>query len=497
MFASEIKAIVQNPQIKRKVNPKALHDFLTFRCVSTEETMFEGIMKLPPAHYIIYEDNKLKKTRYWSLDYNRHGKVDENVISKNLLAALKKSINYRLMSEVPLGAYLSGGIDSSAIVAIMSELSDEPVKTLSVGFDIEGYDNELKYARIVAEKFGTDHCEIMVKPDASRLFPKIIWHLDEPMSDPTVIPTYLLASKTRPKCVVVLTGEGGDENFGGYEQYKMMKLHNTYARVIPKFIRRGAYGIAAALPAKFLNRIFKYSSALGEEGLKRFREFITTDDYAKMYLSLVSIFNESEKKCILSDEYKEATKSVDLVGALDASYFAQTTGKSLLDSLTSLEIDHILPENLLMKTDKMSMAFGIEARVPFLDHNFVEFAATIPQSLKLKGFNEKYILRKAVSAKLPKLILQRKKQRFFVPIDSWFKGDLKGLMGQALSRQSVRESNAFSYDAIEKIFNNFDKSRLFYARQLWSLFAFQVWYKIYIHNDPKKPILDLDRLISS
>ncbi len=497
LFASEIKSILHYKEIVRKVNLRALHDFLTFRCVSIEDTMFDGIKKLMPAHYLIFEKNKLTKTRYWDLKYNTT-KNSEQYFEKNLFEVLKKSVNYRLMSEVPLGAYLSGGIDSSTLVALMAQLKKEPVKTLSVGFDIPGHEDELKYAKIIAEHFNTDHTEVIVRPDASKLFPKLVWHLDEPMSDPTVIPTYLLASKTRPKCTVVLTGEGGDENLGGYVQYKMMLLHKKYARIFPKAIRKSVYGVATILPKDILNRIFKYAGALGEEGLKRFNEFITTDDYGKMYLSLVSIFNEAEKRELYNKKTQEKTKNMNLIKELNNMYFSKShfSNNRLLNTLTYMELKRIMPENLLMKTDKMTMAFGVEGRVPFLDHNVVEFTAKIPLHLKLKGFNEKYILRKAMSRYLPKTILRRKKQRFFVPIDSWFKGDLQSLMKQALSKENIKSSGVFNQRYIEKVFKNYKKSQLFYARQLWGLFTFQIWHKMFIEDfNPKKPNLNIDRLL--
>jgi asparagine synthase (glutamine-hydrolysing) len=479
-FASEIKAILEYWEVKREVNIYALHDFLSYRCNSTEETMFKGIRKLMPGHSLSYEKKEVRIKKYWDVKISPDETKSEDYYSKLLFKRLKEAVKIRLMSDVPLGAYISGGIDSSSVVGLMSKVVEEPIKTFSVGFGFEQEHDELKYARLISDTYKTEHKEIIVKPNTVKLLPKIVWHLDEPMSDPTCIPVYLLSERIKKYATVVLTGDGGDEQFAGYVQFKIMMLHKMYAQQFPHYVRKIIPPMVRFVPKRFLNLIFKYAATLGEEGFRRFSDFLKTDNKAKMYLDVVSIFSEEEKKELYSERTNEQTKNIDMVKDINKQYFSDNIDS--LSQVVRLDTDKILAEDMLMKADKMTMASAVEERVPFLDHNITELTAKIPPNLKLNGLKDKYILRKAMEGIVPKDILKRKKTRFFVPIHNWFTGELKELTKQVLDEEIIKKQGFFNYRYIEKIFKNYGKSRLFYSRQLWSLLSFQLWHKVYIEK---------------
>ena len=475
IFASEIKSILQYP-IKRELNYKALYYFLSFRCNPLEETIFKGIKKILPGHYLIYRNHHISLYKYWDLEFKPSYRSEEFYIKK-LFNLLLDAVKLRLMAEVPLGVYLSSGIDSGSIVGLISSMTEEPIKTFSVGFGLDENIDELRKAKITAEYFGIEHKEIIVEPDTINLLPKIVWYANEPMSDPTSIPTYLLSEQAKKHVTVVLTGEGADEQFAGYEQYKFMLLYNKYLKFIPFMKRRF---LIKLVPKKLLDLFFKYSSMLGDEGLRRFYEFMTTKDNLDRYLKLITLFSEDEKKQLCKKTY-------NLNSELE-SYFSN----NILSSCLLFDNKITLPANLLMKVDKNTMAHAIEARVPYLDHRVVEFASLIPSKFKIKNGIEKYIERKALIKLMPKEILKREKDRFFVPIHLWFETELMDISKQMLSEENVKKRNIFNYNYIEKIFKNFKKSKLFYSRQLWSLITFELWYKIYIEEQtnslPKKPL---------
>lgn len=480
IFASEIKAILLDKDIKRKVNLYALHDFLTFRANSLNQTIFDDIYKLDPGYYMVFDlrKNRLIKKKYWEWNVNVIDKSEE-YYAKNILERLKKSVELRLISDVPLGIYLSSGIDSGSIAALMSKLTDK-VNSFSVGFGIQQHD-ELKMARQTAEYFNTNHREIIVDAETSKLWPKIVWHLDEPMSDATCIPTYLLSENIKKYATVVLTGDGGDELFAGYFQYKMMNYYR-YLKYLPVSARKKIPYALKIIPNKIVDSYFKYASSLGKEGIRRFSEFISSNNNAEAYLNIVSVFNEEEKKKNYSDKSNKKLKDYSLIPK-----FNDFLNKdNFMSNVVLLDTKNILTESYLMKVDKNTMAFGVEARTPYLDYNLVELSSNIPFNMKLKNGIEKYILRKAMS-ELPKFLLKRKKTNFFVPIDHWFNGELNDFSRQLLDKKIIEEQGFFNYNYIEKIFRNFKSSRLFYARQLFSLMTFQIWHKIYIEDNISSP----------
>jgi len=484
IFASEIKSILQYPNVKRKINLHALNYFLTLRYIPGPDTIFDDIYKLQPGHTLTWKDKKIEIKRFWQIKM-MPSNMPERYYFEKLYEMLKDSIKMRLMSEVPLGTYLSGGIDSSSVVALMSEIMNEPVKTFSVGFGEERTD-ELKYARIVSEYFNTDHHEFIVEAKTTKFLPEIVWHFDEPIADPAAIPVFLLSKLAKKYVTVILTGEGGDELFAGYEQYNIICNTKKYARFVPKFM---ISKILTSVPPKFLDYFFKYSSSLGEEGMKRASEYFKhiNDDVLESYLKIISIFDEKELKELYSEKIKTLTEWFALKEKYNP-YFQNMNSKNLLNKLLKLETEIQLPDNFLMKDDKMTMACSIEARVPLLDHKLVELAGTMPPYLKLNGTKDKYILRKVMSKFIP-IIMKRKKQRFFVPIDTWLKGELGEITKQIFSKENIEKVGLFNYNYISHAMKNFNTSKLYYGRQIWSLLTFQIWYKIYIENEKVSSIL--------
>ncbi|MDP6459892.1 MAG: asparagine synthase (glutamine-hydrolyzing), partial [Candidatus Hydrothermarchaeota archaeon] len=469
IFGSEIKSILRCG-VPRALDYNALHSYPAYRFVLGESTAFKGIKRLSPGHVLLWSEEGIEIKKYWDLEMTP-GNLEEDYYQKKISNLFEDSVRIRLMSEVPLGAYLSGGIDSSSVVAVMSSLLEEPVKTFSVGFGDSDFD-EVEYARCIAEHFSTEHHEFIVEPKAMELFPKILWHYEEPIADPALFPVYLLSEQAKKYVTVVLTGEGGDELFAGYEQYKIMTLAERYGSLIPRFAKTHLLPwMANKAPKSVLDAFFKYSSSLGDEGIKRFAQYMAClGNKGVEYLTLISVFNEDEEDRLYTNETRKRI-SRKLSTELNKNYFRRYMKGELLNRLIYLEIKTSLPDHLLMKVDKMTMAHSIEARVPLLDHVLAEFSATMPQEVKLRGTRDKYIFRKAMSGMLPKKILQREKQRFFVPIHKWLGDESRELTLQILDSNSIKRRGYFNYTPIRRMFEKFEKSKLYYSRQLWSLLS--------------------------
>lgn len=480
IFCSELKGILEH-NIKRKINPDSLNRFIANRYISGANTILQSINKLPAGHYFIYnlKEKELNINKYWDISYKISGKSEAFYV-KELQNKFKESVKKRLISDVPLGVYLSGGIDSSSIIAMMSEFNKD-IKTFSVGF---GYDEELedlKYAKIISERFNTDHKEFIVKSNLMENLPKIIWYNDEPLADPASLPVYLLSKEAKKHVTVVLSGDGGDELFAGYEQNKFLMLRNKL-KLIPKPLRKIGSKTIDIIPKSILDKHFPFASKIGKEGRKRFCNYvINIDNKARAYDEIMGIFNKDERKELFMNNFLREIKVFNHHKRININYY--NDNNQYLNQILRYEMKEPLPENLLMKTDKATMPFAVEARVPFLDHSFVEFAGTIPPELKLKGQIDKYILKKAMQPFLPRSIIKRRKLRFYVPIDLWLqKENIKSLIDSTLNAKTIKKQGYFDYKTIEKIKNNYNNSPFFYARQLWNLLNFQIWHKLYLED---------------
>ncbi|MBD3313500.1 asparagine synthase (glutamine-hydrolyzing) [Candidatus Woesearchaeota archaeon] len=480
IFSSELKAILEH-EISREVEHKALNKFLAFRYNTDESTMMKDVLKLMQGHYAIYDLSKkeLSIKRWWDINIDIQNK-SEDYFARKLHDTLKESVRKRLISDVPLGVYLSGGIDSSSIVAMMKELGAD-VKSFSVDFGNDRRIEDIKYARKVAEYFNTDHKEIYCEPSVKEL-PRICWHLDEPLADPAVIPSYLLSRLVKKHVSVVLNGAGGDEIFGGYQHFDFLK-HRGKFNLMPKQLKKSLLPLAVrATPDFLVERFSKFLTAFGEKGAEKFVDFISSSgNKAEFYLAIISVMDEEERKNLIRKDF-----DVSLIEKYRKKYFRSK--HSYMDQVMYLESNHFLVDNIFNHVDKTTMAWAVESRVPICDHEVVSLAFRIPNKMKLKGQGGKYIFKRAMNDSLPKDVLTRKKQGFFVPIDRWIEKDIKESVESLLSEKEVSKHGLFNQYQIKKMFDGFSRSKMYYARQMWTLMNFQIWHKIYIQGERPESI---------
>ena len=472
-FASEIKALLQIPGFERRVNTSALHHYLTYQYVPSPETIIEGIKKLPPAHYLLYDPyGKVRIERYWKLHFSSSKKTltDVQELGYRLRTELEESVKLRLISDVPLGAFLSGGVDSSLIVGMMAKLSGKPVKTFSIGFEEKEFD-ELSYARMVSNYFATEHHEFIVKPNAIEILPKLVWHYNEPFADSSAIPTYYVANLTKDFVKVVLTGDAGDENFAGYPRYLRSKWVASFTR-IPEKLRRDV------LP--YFLRVFS-GLHWREKTLNRLADFMESlsTDQTKNYAEQIKIFSAKEKENIYTDDFRKQVEGNDPFDFL-LSKFQESGTEDLLEQLVYVDINSYLPEDLLVKMDIATMANSLEARVPFLDHKFMELVGEIPFHLKLRGTESKFILKKAFKDFLPAAILKRKKMGFGVPLSKWFRNELKEYVYEVLLDPKTLNRGYFRREGIERLLNDHISFRYDHSARIWALLFLEIWFRVFM-----------------
>ncbi len=475
-FASEIKALLQVPGIEKKVNGNAIHHYLTYQYVPSPETIFEGMKKLPPAHYLLYDRlGNLKIERYWRLNFNSSHQTEANVeeVEDRIRAELEESVKLRLISDVPLGAFLSGGVDSSLVVGMMAKLSGQPVKTFSIGFEEKEFD-ELSYARIVSDHFSTEHHEFIVKPNAIDILPKLVWHYNEPFADSSAIPTYYVANLTKDFVKVVLTGDAGDENFAGYPRYLRSKWVASFTK-IPENLRKDL------LPT-FLRALSTLH--IREKTLNRLSDFIESlsTDQARNYAEQIKVFNEREKEDIYTEDFCEKVEKMDPLDFLFRK-FEESGTENLLEQLLYVDMNSYLPEDLLVKMDVATMANSLEARVPFLDHKFMELVSEIPFHLKLRGREGKFILKKAFKDFLPGVVFERKKMGFGVPLAKWFRNELKEYVHEVLLDDKTLNRGYFKREGVERLLNDHIALRYDHSSRIWALLFLEVWFRIFMDRE--------------
>ncbi|MCK4325607.1 asparagine synthase (glutamine-hydrolyzing) [bacterium] len=470
IFASEIKAILQVPGIKRGVNLEAMHHYLTYQYVPSPLTMFQGIRKLPPAHFLVWEKGKVSIRRYWELNFEKKAKMTEKECEERILHLLEESVRLRLVSDVPFGAFLSGGIDSTAVVGIMAKLSDRPVKTFSIGFEERAYD-ELQFARIAAKRFGTDHHEFIVRPDALEVLPKLIWHYNEPFADSSAIPTYYVAKETREHVTVALNGDGGDECFGGYPRYQAVKLAKFFDKTPNWLRRRLVAAIADRLP----------ESSEQKRLLRRAKRFLGAMSLPpeRRYVRWICFFDNERKNQLYSPEVKRAMDGIDSFRILEDLY-TEENSSDFLDKTFYVDIMTYLPDDLLVKVDMATMANSLEARSPFLDHKLMEFSASIPSSLKLRGLTSKYILKKALREVLPPQIMRRGKMGFGVPIGRWFRNELKDYLYEVLLDEVSLKRGYFNENYVKQLLDEHCQGGYDHGNRLWALLNLELWHRMFI-----------------
>ena len=471
-FGSEIKSILQDPRIAREVNMEAMSDYLTFNYVPGPETLFRGIKKLPPAHLMVCENGKASVRRYWNLDYDSEKREGDAYYFERTLELLKEAVKIHLMSDVPLGAFLSGGIDSSAIVALMSELSPGRVKTFSIGFEGPSFFNELEEASLVARHFKTEHHPLRVGPkDILEVLPKLVWAFDEPFGDIVALPTFLVSKFAREYVKVVLTGDGSDEIFAGYLRYAVDRFARHYLK-LPSFFRNVAKASASQLP-----RLKRFKKAL--HGL-------SNETVSVRYAWWLAQMNDSTKGKLFSSQLSKENASRNSSFNIFEPLFSETEEVDPLNRLLYADLRNWLGDVHLTRVDRMSMANSLEARVPFLDHKLVEFAATIPTDLKLKGFTGKYILKKIMKGILPTPILKKKKHGFTVPISYWFRNELKDFAWSILTDPVTQKRPYFDHRFVRSILESHDRGREEMSTTIWALLNLEFWHRMFIDRVPEK-----------
>lgn len=468
LFASEIKSILRYSEIKAAVNPVALHDYLTFRHTLSDETMFLGIKKLLPGHIMTFHNGKVSFTQYWDLPPAAAELKTEDYYVRSLRKLLEESIRIHLISEVPLGVYLSGGIDSGIITALMNRIVDKPIETFSVGFGAEGEIGELSQAKITADYLGTNHHELVVEQGAFiKNLGDIIWHNDEPVADPSALAMFMLSKMAKKYVTVVLNGAGGDEIFGGYINYKIGLANQCYKRTIPGWLRR--VGVNPLVKA-----VSPYLSSKFYVGLKS----ISKEKKEEAFLFSKSVFGEEDKTNLYTDVLKDKINHDSFKKATDILFKRKQS--NFLDSMMYADTKSYLVDHILLETDKLTMSSSIEARVPLIDHLIVEFASSIPPNLKLRGLTEKYILKQVGSDILPPALMKRKKRPFRIPIDTWFRGELDEMAKQVLDNSIIINEGYFKSDVVTNIIKKHKNAELLYNHQMYALLVFEMWHNEFI-----------------
>lgn len=476
-FASEIKALIEARAVKPELNYDVLSDFAANRYTSGDETLFRGIRRLPPGHTLVWQEGKVEIARFWDVSFAKHeSPLSDREYIEQFDQLFRESVRLRLMADVPLGMFLSGGIDSTAIAGVMSKLVSDPIKTFSVAF-AEREANELEFARMAARAFKTDHHEIVVSPkEFFDALPAMVYQEDEPIAHPSSIPLYFVSKLAAEHVKVVLTGEGSDELLAGYDKYRKtiynLALGRAYNSVVPSPLR----GV--------IKRAIENGGGALAVRQKLARTFLCVpSDIESIYFDNFSVFSRQRQQSLFTAETRARMTASDpyrtslaLMGEADAV--------TMLDQLLAADMKTYLHE-LLMKQDQMSMAASIESRVPFLDHKLVEFAARLPERMKLRGLTTKYILRQAMADKIPAEILTRKKMGFPVPVGAWLRGEFRSLLDEYLLSARAMERGIFEPDFVRNLVARHEAGEN-HAERLWMLMNFEIWQRRFLDGEEQK-----------
>ncbi len=464
LFASELKSLLQVPGLSREIDPTALDHYLTYQFVPHPRTIFRSIRKLPPGHYAVYRAGQLEVSPYWRPDFNTVWKGTRQAAIEQLQTTLESSVELRMQSDVPLGAFLSGGVDSSLIVALMQKLASQKIKTFSIGFPVREYD-ETRYARQVAQHLQTDHHEFQVTPRGLDILPKLVWHFDEPFADSSAIPTWYVSQLTREHVTVSLTGDGGDELFVGYPRYRAVALGNQLDRLGP-LKRLLAARLWQAIPSSA-----RQKSRVRQ--LKRFCEALALSP-TERYLDWISIFNTARRGALYTDHFTAQLTDEDPVRFLETA-LQGLSGRDPLTAISLADLQTYLPCDLMTKVDIASMAHALECRQPFLDVRVVELVASFPLHWKFHHGRGKRLMREAFGHLLPDSIWSRQKMGFGVPLDHWFRDELKAMTHDVLLGDTARQRGFFRTQYVTELIRQHERSEFDHAYRLWALLFFELW----------------------
>lgn len=477
VFASELQALLAHPAIARDLAPEALDAYLSYGYVPAPGTIFRNVFKLLPGHYLVAQLGaggsgplSLATQPYWSLPYTPKLQLSEADAVEGLLEVLTEAVRLRMIADVPVGALLSGGTDSSVVVALMSQMSSRPVRTFSIGFEEHAF-NELPFARMVARRYGTEHHELIVRPQLLDILPTLVRHYGEPFADSSAVPTYYVAQLTRQHVTVALNGDGGDESLGGYERYLGSSLAERY-RGLPALLRQGVIEPAARLLPQGLSRwsrlrqAQRFVAAAGEPRAPRYRRWM-------------SYFTAADKQQLYSAAFQTTLGAGEdwLLEVLESHNHGSLEA---LDTLLATDVTSYLPNDLLVKMDIASMAHSLEARSPFLDHKVMEFCARLPVDLKIRGANQKYLLKKLAARLLPPAVFERRKMGFGVPVGRWMRQQHRGFVEATLLSPKALGRGYFRADRLRRLVAEHMTGGQDHAPQLWSLLWLELWHQSFI-----------------
>jgi asparagine synthase (glutamine-hydrolysing) len=470
VFGSEFTALLEHPAVSREIDHQAIDAYLSFTCVPAPMTAYKEIRKLEPGHWLRWKNGEIETKRYWRPDFSKKIDISEEEAIQETTRLLRESTSLRMISEVPLGAFLSGGVDSSVVVALMAQESSTPVKTFSIGFDDEEY-SELKYARIVADHVGAEHHEFVVKPDALEILPTLVEHYGEPYADSSAVPTYYVARETRKHVTVALNGDGGDESFAGYERYVAMRMAESY-RKIPGFLRKPFLEFPVSLlPTSEVRR------SRVRDAQRFFRS--ASKPRVERYLQLNSAFDRAAKSELYTRDFAAELNGHDAADVL-GKWFKTANGSGIVDTTMMVDQMTYLPNDLLVKVDIASMANSLEARSPFLDHNVIEFAAKLPESLKLNGTDTKSFLKKVAARLVPREVIYRRKMGFGVPVGKWFRAEMKDFVREVLLSEKSLNRGVVRPEAIRRYVDEHTEARQDHSFRLWTLLMLELWFQRFI-----------------
>ncbi|HOL48336.1 MAG TPA: asparagine synthase (glutamine-hydrolyzing) [bacterium] len=478
IFGSEIKTILVHQDVKANVNIDSIPAYLTLRYVPTPYTLFDNILKLPAGNILRWKKNEIKIWQYWSplrQDF-KNKSFDECLFEFGNL--FEDSVKIRMMSEVPLGAYLSAGIDSNAVVSVMSRNSNKPIEVFTIGFG--GKQDEINDAEISAKYMNCNFNRIIFDASYFSKLEEIIWHFDEPVGDAHIIPTYMLAGAAAKKLTVILIGEGSDESLLGYPFHKIIKLLYFYKKFIPKFLNKTlAANIIEMMPLTVLNLFFKMPTSLGNKGKQKIKNIVRKLDNASskdLFLFFTSVFEE----CDLKDLILQSSKNKDALFN-NFNKYDENNLSNIFNNIFQIQLSGWLQDNILLRHDKMSMAHSTEIRVPFLDYRLVEYLYSVPIKYKLHGLTDKYLLRKYAEKFLPKKIVYRPKKPFFMPLENFLDNIyFEKLIKEYLNESTIKKQGYFNYDYIKQLIGLFKEKDFLVAKEIFALLAFEVWHKKFI-----------------
>ena len=473
LFASQLKSLLQVPGLPRHIDPQALDEYLTYQYVPHPRTIWQGISKLPPGHLAVYREDRLEVRSYWQPDFRVEERLPAGEYASRLRSQITAAVEARLQSEVPLGAFLSGGVDSTIVVGLMRQLLGGPLRTFSIGFPVPEYD-ETRYARLAAERFQTIHEEFRVEPKAVDILPRLVWHFDEPFADSSALPTWYLAELTRQHVTVALTGDGGDELFAGYPRYAAVWLADVLDRwpAVFRWLVAGPYW--RWIP----------SSSRQKSRLRHWKRFADGFSHrpARRYLEWISIFGEARRAWLYREEHLARLPDADPLEFLTRA-LVRARGRDAVTAVSLANLLTYLPCDLMTKVDTASMAFGLECRQPFLDHRVVELAARMPAGLKFRqpwvhgARRGKRILREAFANLLPPPIRRRRKMGFGVPLDHWFRHEMRDFAREVLLDPQTQSREFFRPEAVERLFDDHVTGRADHSQRLWSLLVLELWQR--------------------